>query len=52
MRLVIISLITGMATGVLFSLLKLPIPAPPTLAGVTGIVGVYLGYVLINSIMK
>lgn len=40
--------LAGMACGVVFSLLKLPIPAPPVLAGVMGIVGVFLGYMLVN----
>lgn len=40
--------LAGMACGVVFSLLKLPIPAPPVLAGVMGIVGVFAGYVLVN----
>ena len=40
--------LAGMACGVVFSLLRLPIPAPPVLAGVMGIVGVFLGYVLVN----
>lgn len=40
--------LAGMACGVVFSLLKLPIPAPPVLAGVMGIIGVFLGYILIN----
>ena len=40
--------LAGMACGVVFSLLRLPIPAPPVLAGVMGIVGVFAGYVLVN----
>jgi XapX domain-containing protein len=43
MKEVILSLLTGMMVGFLFALLRLPIPAPPALAGVTGIVGIYLG---------
>ncbi|WP_371373664.1 XapX domain-containing protein [Thalassotalea aquiviva] len=39
----ILSLFAGFVVGVLFSVLKLPIPAPPVLSGVLGIVGVYLG---------
>ncbi|WP_246944531.1 XapX domain-containing protein [Bacillus pinisoli] len=46
MKEVILALGTGVIVGFLFALLKLPIPAPPALAGVTGIVGVYLGYKL------
>lgn len=40
--------LAGMACGVVFSLLKLPIPAPSVIAGVMGIVGVFLGYVMVN----
>ncbi len=44
MKEVVLSLLTGGLVGFLFALLRLPIPAPPALAGVTGIVGVYLGF--------
>ncbi|WP_371186531.1 XapX domain-containing protein [Thalassotalea maritima] len=40
---VLLALLAGFIVGVLFSFLKLPIPAPPVLSGVMGIVGVYLG---------
>ncbi|MBB6283055.1 XapX domain-containing protein [Geobacillus subterraneus] len=40
---VVLALITGMVVGFLFTLFRLPIPAPPALAGIAGIVGVYLG---------
>ena len=43
---------TGIACGVAFSLLKLPIPAPGVLAGVVGIIGIFLGYVLIKFFIK
>ncbi|BAD77685.1 hypothetical conserved protein [Geobacillus kaustophilus HTA426] len=43
MKEVVLSLITGIVVGFLFTLLRLPIPAPPALAGIVGIVGVYLG---------
>lgn len=46
MKEVIISTITGFAVGLLFAKIKLPVPAPPTLSGVMGIVGIFLGYVL------
>ena len=35
--------LAGGAVGLLFAFLKLPIPAPPVLSGIMGIVGVYLG---------
>ncbi|MFD1735131.1 XapX domain-containing protein [Bacillus salitolerans] len=50
MKEVILALLTGIIVGFLFALLRLPIPAPPALAGVTGIVGVYLGFKLFSWI--
>ncbi|MDA8234583.1 MAG: DUF1427 family protein [Clostridia bacterium] len=44
MKEVIFSLATGLLVGVLFSVLKLPVPAPQTLAGVAGIFGLFIGY--------
>ena len=38
-----IALLVGIVTGLIFSIFKLPIPAPPVLPGIIGIVGVYLG---------
>lgn len=43
MKEVALSLIAGLLVGIVFKFLKLPLPAPPVLAGVLGIVGVYLG---------
>jgi XapX domain-containing protein len=34
---------TGLFVGLLFTALKLPLPAPPVLAGVLGIVGIWAG---------
>ena len=48
---VIIATISGFAVGVLFSFLRLPIPAPPVLPGVMGIMGVYLGSVAYQEIL-
>lgn len=44
----VLATLTGVAVGVFFSLLKLPLPAPPALAGVLGIVGIYLGHLLVG----
>ncbi len=38
------ALAVGVIVGFIFSRLGLPIPAPPALAGLLGIVGIYLGY--------
>lgn len=48
----LLALVTGTITGAVFSLLKLPIPAPPALAGVIGIVGVWLGFALVGWLVK
>ncbi len=42
--------ISGLIVGGLFSLLNLPIPAPPTLSGVMGIVGIYVGFMITKTI--
>jgi XapX domain-containing protein len=43
---VILATGTGFLVGMLFIRLKLPLPAPPTLAGVMGIVGMFAGYMV------
>lgn len=40
----ILALLTGLVTGAAFGFLQVPIPAPPEIPGVLGIVGIYLGY--------
>jgi XapX domain-containing protein len=47
---VALSVATGAACGVVFALLKLPVPAPPVFAGVAGIIGLWLGYDLISRV--
>jgi XapX domain-containing protein len=42
----VLALVTGGVVGFLFAKLKLPIPAPPSLTGILGIVGIFLGYLL------
>jgi XapX domain-containing protein len=42
----VLSLLTGLIVGVIFSMLKLPLPAPPVLSGVLGIIGIWLGSVV------
>lgn len=49
---VILATLAGFVVGVLFSAIKLPIPAPPVLSGVMGIVGVYLGGVAYQWIIE
>lgn len=44
----VLALLTGLLAGVLFGFLQIPIPAPPELPGVLGIVGIYFGYKLVT----
>lgn len=39
-----LALLTGVLAGALFSIIRIPIPAPPNLPGILGIVGIYVGY--------
>jgi len=48
----ILSLLTGIVTGGIFRFLSIPVPAPPTLAGVLGIVGLFLGYSIVDSFFE
>lgn len=48
MKDVLLALLTGLCVGVLFAVLRLPIPAPPTLAGIAGIVGIFAGFVIVG----
>jgi XapX domain-containing protein len=47
---VILALLTGILTGAVFKFLQVPIPAPPKLPGILGIVGIYLGYQLVREL--
>jgi XapX domain-containing protein len=44
----VLSLVTGAVFGAAFTWLKFPLPAPSTAAGVAGVVGVYVGMVLVS----
>jgi len=46
------ALLTGLAVGVFFTFFKVAIPAPPTLAGILSIVGIYLGYIIVHFFIK
>ena len=40
----LLALVTGFIAGAVFAFVGVPIPAPPELAGLLGIVGIYLGF--------
>jgi XapX domain-containing protein len=45
---ILFATLTGVIAGSVFAFVDAPIPAPPALAGVMGIVGIYLGYKLVE----
>lgn len=45
----VLALVTGLLTGALFAYVGVPVPAPPELPGVMGIVGIYLGYRIVQG---
>lgn len=49
-QLAVFALATGVLTGGLFRMLSIPIPAPPELPGLLGIVGIFLGYKLVEAL--
>lgn len=42
----------GLFVGLLFSWLRVPLPAPPTLTGIIGAFGVFMGSVLFRLIVR
>ncbi|WP_323171490.1 DUF1427 family protein [Natrialba sp. PRR66] len=48
-QLVVLGLLTGTLTGAFFALIDVPIPAPPELPGLVGIVGISLGYNVVTA---
>lgn len=51
MKDVLMTTLVGAAVGGIFSVFKLPIPAPPVFAGLMGIVGLWIGYAIVTKIV-
>ena len=49
---VLLALGVGIAVGLLFSFLKLPLPAPPYLSDVMGVFGIYFGGVIYKFVVE
>lgn len=52
MKEIVLALLAGVIVGFIFKLIKLPLPAPPVLAGIMGIVGIYCGGLLADRILQ
>lgn len=48
---VVVSLVTGGVVGGVFALTSAPVPAPPVVAGVAGILGITLGYTALKAVL-
>ena len=48
MKEVLYTTLTGTVVGAIFSILRLPIPAPPVFAGLMGIVGLWIGFGIVQ----
>ena len=46
------ALLAGLAVGALFAFLRLPVPAPPSIAGVASVVGLTVGYMLMKGLTQ
>ena len=51
MREIFMTTLVGAVVGGVFSAFKLPIPAPPVLAGLMGIVRLWIGYALVTKVL-
>jgi len=45
-----LALLSGVLAGAIFAFIKLPIPAPPSLAGLLGVVGITVGYMVVTKL--
>lgn len=50
MRDIVLATLCGLGVGVGFAFFKLPVPAPPTAAGVAGIAGITIGWAIVRHL--
>lgn len=43
---------TGFILGTVFAIAHQPVPAPPTLAGAAGVVGVTVAFIVVSKVRK
>jgi len=47
---VVLATLAGVIIGAIFAFLRIPVPAPHSLGGVMGVVGIWLGYRIIDHV--
>ena len=52
MKEIVLSLLAGIIVGIVFKIIRLPIPAPPVFSAVLGIFGIYFGGKLVEIGLK
>lgn len=52
LKMISLSLLTGIIVGIIFTVLKFPIPAPPTFEAFMGIFGVWFGAAIMNKLSR
>lgn len=51
MKTIILAFLAGSIEGAIFGKVGLPVPAPPTVAGIMGIVGIMVGYMFVTKFL-
>jgi len=49
-QVIVLATVTGLVAGVIFGFFDVPIPAPPNAAGIMGIVGIFVGYRVVDHL--
>lgn len=52
MKNLLISLAVGLVIGIIFRLLKLPVPVPHGLGGLVGLIGMFIGSELLPLVLQ
>ncbi len=52
MPVALLSLLTGIAVGIIFRLFRLPIPAPAVIEGIMGVVGLWVGFEVGSVVLR
>lgn len=52
MTTILLSALAGLICGIVFSAIRLPIPAPITFAGVVGVISIWAGYVITERVIN